>query len=185
MARVSQPTQPRPQPIWKGPLVAGLCFGVAYGVTQRLVSFNVAELVRFGPGFDVQVFPGTSLESLKLRFGDAQAEIRGDLELQELERQRQEESKQRAEEAENAEERLQNAAQLEPVQDAEPPPAEPVVESAPAPAPVPAPKPKPKPQPKLKPQQNPQTIAPPLAAPQPLPAPRPQPAPLPPPAPQL
>ena len=181
MARVSQPTQPRPQPIWKGPLVAGLCFGVAYGVTQRLVSFNVAELIRFGPGFDVQVFPGTSLESLKLRFGDAQAEIRGDLELQELERQQQEEAKQRAEEAKKAEERLQNAAQLEPLQDAAPPAAEPVVESAPAPAPVPAPKPKPKPQPKPKPkpQQNPQTIAPPLAAPQPLPAP------LPPPAPQL
>ncbi|NDD46271.1 MAG: hypothetical protein EBZ24_12965, partial [Synechococcaceae bacterium WB9_4xB_025] len=119
MARVSQPTQPRPQPIWKGPLVAGLCFGVAYGVTQRLVSFNVAELIRFGPGFDVQVFPGTSLESLKLRFGDAQAEIRGDLELQELERQQQEEAKQRAEEAKKAEERLQNAAQLEPLQDAE------------------------------------------------------------------
>jgi hypothetical protein len=181
MARVSQPTQPRPQPIWKGPLVAGLCFGVAYGVTQRLVSFNVAELIRFGPGFDVQVFPGTSLESLKLRFGDAQAEIRGDLELQELERQQQEEAKQRAEEAKKAEERLQNAAQLEPLQDAEPPAAEPVVESAPAPAPVPAPKPKPQPKPKPKPQQNPQTIAPPLAAPQPLPAP----APLPPPAPQL
>jgi hypothetical protein len=147
MARVSQPTQPRPQPIWKGPLVAGLCFGVAYGVTQRLVSFNVAELIRFGPGFDVQVFPGTSLESLKLRFGDAQAEIRGDLELQELERQQQEEAKQRAEEAKKAEERLQNAAQLEPLQDAAPPAAEPVVESAPAPAPVPAPKPKPQAQP--------------------------------------
>ena len=147
MARVSQPTQPRPQPIWKGPLVAGLCFGVAYGVTQRLVSFNVAELVRFGPGFDVQVFPGTSLESLKLRFGDAQAEIRGDLELQELERQQQEEAKQREEEAKKAEERLQNAAQLEPLQDTEPPAADSVVESAPAPAPAPKPKPQAQPAP--------------------------------------
>jgi hypothetical protein len=147
MARVSQPTQPRPQPIWKGPLVAGLCFGVAYGVTQRLVSFNVAELVRFGPGFDVQVFPGTSLESLKLRFGDAQAEIRGDLELQELERQQQEEAKQREEEAKKAEERLQNAAQLEPLQDTETPAADSVVESAPAPAPAPKPKPQAQPAP--------------------------------------
>ena len=177
MARVSQPTQPRPQPLWKGPLVAGLCFGVAYGVTQRLVSFNVAELIRFGPGFDVQVFPGTSLESLKLRFGDAQAEIRGDLELQELERQQEEEAKQREEEAKKAEERLQNAAQLEPLQDAEGSDAEPVV--SPTPAPDSAPKPKPKPQSKPKPQEKPPAIAPPLAAPQPLPAP------LPPPAPQL
>ena len=111
MARVSQPAQPRPQQIWKGPLIAGLCFGVAYGVTQRLVSFNVAELIRFGPGFDVQVFPGTSLESLKLRFGDAQAEIRGDLDLQELERQQELEAKQRAEEAKQAEAALQQADQ--------------------------------------------------------------------------
>ena len=96
MARVSQPAL---REIWKGPLVAGLCFGVAYGVTQRLLSLNVTELIRFGPGFDVQVFPGTSLESLRLRFGDAEAEIRGDLELQELERQQQQEAKQRAEEA--------------------------------------------------------------------------------------
>jgi len=88
MARVSQPVQsPKLRSIWKGPLVAGRCFGLAYGVTQRLLSFNVAELIRFGPGFDVQVFPGTSLESLKLRFGDAEAEIRGNLDLQELERQ--------------------------------------------------------------------------------------------------
>ena len=97
MARVSQPAQPRPQQIWRGPLVAGLCFGVAYGVTQRLLSVNVVELIRFGPGFDVQVFPGTSLESMKLRYGAAEAEIRGDLELQELERQQQAEAKKRAE----------------------------------------------------------------------------------------
>jgi predicted Holliday junction resolvase-like endonuclease len=95
----------------------------------------------------VQVFPGTSLESLKLRFGDAQAEIRGDLELQELERQQQEEAKQREEEAKKAEERLQNAAQLEPLQDAEPPAADSVVESAPAPAPAPKPKPQAQPVP--------------------------------------
>jgi hypothetical protein len=190
MARVSQSTQPRPQPIWKGPLVAGLCFGVAYGITQRLVSFNVAELIRFGPGFDVQVFPGTSLESLKLRFGDAQAEIRGDLELQELERQQQEEAKQRAEEAKKAEERLKNAAQLEPLQDAEAGPAPepvaaPITAPAPTPAAVPAPKPQPKPKPLAKPklQDKPPASAPPLAVPQPQPQPQPLPLPLPPPAP--
>jgi hypothetical protein len=180
MARVSQSTQPRPQPIWKGPLVAGLCFGVAYGITQRFVSFNVAELIRFGPGFDVQVFPGTSLESLKLRFGDAQAEIRGDLELQELERQQEEEAKQRAEESKKAEERLKNAAQLEALQDPEAGPApEPV--DAPAPAPAPKPQPKPKPQEKPKQLDKPRASAPPV----PVPQSQSQPLPLPPPAPQL
>jgi hypothetical protein len=36
----------------------------------------------------VQVFPGTSLESLRLRFGAAESELRGNLELNELERQK-------------------------------------------------------------------------------------------------
>jgi len=126
MARVSQPAL---REIWKGPLVAGLCFGVAYGVTQRLLSLNVTELIRFGPGFDVQVFPGTSLESLRLRFGDAEAEIRGDLELQELERQQQQDAQQRAEAAQQAEAALKRADAIEPQLE---PPAEP-----PLPAPIP------------------------------------------------
>ena len=141
MARVSQPTQPRPQPLWKGPLIAGVCFGLAYGISQRLLSFNVAELIRFGPGFDVQVFPGTSLESLKLRFGDAQGEIRGDLELQELERQQEQEAKQRAEAAKQAEAELQRATQSEPPLEPELPvaPAEPAALPQPTPPPPPAP----------------------------------------------
>ena len=141
MTRVSQPTQPRPQPLWKGPLIAGICFGVAYGVTQRLISFNVAELIRFGPGFDVQVFPGTSLESLKLRFGDAQADIRGDLELQELERQQQQQAKQRAEAAHQAEAALEQAGQMEPSSEPEPSAAPPAPAATPAAPPQPAPPP--------------------------------------------
>lgn len=88
-------TQPGPtlsvirRSIWAGPLLLGLSFGLAYGMTQRLLAFNVGELIRFGQGFDVQVFPGTSLESLRLRFGAADAEVRGNLDLQQLERQQQ------------------------------------------------------------------------------------------------
>jgi hypothetical protein len=139
MARVSQPTQPRPQQIWKGPLIAGVCFGLAYGVTQRLLSFNVSELIRFGPGFDVQVFPGTSLESLKLRFGDAQGEIRGDLELQELERQQELEAKQRAEAAKQAEAELERPNEIEPPSEPELPaaPSAPVAEPVTPPQPTP------------------------------------------------
>ena len=84
----ADPTAPAARrPIWAGPLVAGVCFGLAYGVSQRLLALNVGELIRFGQGFDVQVFPGTSLESLRLRFGAADAELRGNQELQQLERQ--------------------------------------------------------------------------------------------------
>jgi len=120
-----------------------VCFGLAYGVSQRLLSFNVTELIRFGPGFDVQVFPGTSLESLKMRFGDAQGEIRGDLELQELERQQEhqqeQEAKQRAEAAKQAEAELQRANQIEPPSEPELPaaPAAPAVEPAAPPQPTP------------------------------------------------
>lgn len=73
--------------LWPGPLVAGLCFGLAYGITQRLFALNVADWGQSGQGFDVQPFPGTSADSLKLRFGVPDADLRGDLERHELERQ--------------------------------------------------------------------------------------------------
>ena len=79
-------SQPRPR-LWLGPLVAGLCFGLGYGLTQRLVDLNVTDLVRFGQNFDVQPVPGTSLESLRLRFGAEAQQIRGILDLDQLERQ--------------------------------------------------------------------------------------------------
>ena len=144
MAEVRQPVQPpRLRQIWKGPLLAGLCFGAAYGITQRLLSFNVSELIRFGPGFDVQVFPGTTLESLKLQFGDAEAEIKGDLELQELERQQAEAAKKRAEEAKQAELELKRAQELEPQPEPELPPPSQAESPQAAPAPAPAPTPPP------------------------------------------
>jgi hypothetical protein len=95
--------------------VTGFCFALTYGVTQRLLALNVGELIRFGNGFDVQVFPGTSLESLRLRFGDAEAEIRGDLELQELQRQQQEQAKRQAEEARRLEAELRQTDALQPL----------------------------------------------------------------------
>ncbi|MCP9791692.1 hypothetical protein [Vulcanococcus limneticus] len=78
--------QSRPR-LWLGPLVAGLSFGLGYGLTQRLVALNVTDLVRFGQNFDVQPFPGTSLDSLRLRFGAEAQQIRGILDLDQLERQ--------------------------------------------------------------------------------------------------
>jgi hypothetical protein len=135
----AQQQQPSPQlrQLWKGPLLAGLCFGVAYGITQRLLTFNVGELIQFGSGFDVQVFPGTSLESLKLRFGDAEAEVKGDLELQELERQQQQEEARRAEQAEAELQRAQEA-EPEPPLPAELPPAAPAPAAVAPPAEPPA-----------------------------------------------
>ena len=88
MAQAKAAAAPSRRPrrtLWWSPLVTGLCFGLAYGVTHRLFTLNVGDWGRSGQGFDVQPFPGTSLDSLKLRFGAPEADIRGDLEGQELE----------------------------------------------------------------------------------------------------
>jgi hypothetical protein len=91
MAKAGSAVKPAPsglvKTIWMGPLVAGLGFALAYGVTERLLSFNVGEMIRFGPRFDVQVFPGTSLENLRLRFGDQTTRIQAELDLLELDKQ--------------------------------------------------------------------------------------------------
>ena len=80
-------TPPRPRPRWQVPLLAGLCFGLGYGLTHRLLALQWPSLVRLGQGFEVRPFPGTSLESLRLRFGADSQEVRGTLDLLELERQ--------------------------------------------------------------------------------------------------
>ena len=82
-AAATAPTRPRPR--WRGPLVVGLCFGLGYGITHRLLALQLPSLVRLGQGFEVRPFPGTTLESLRLRFGAEGQEIRGDLDPLELE----------------------------------------------------------------------------------------------------
>jgi hypothetical protein len=68
-------------------LLAGFCFGLGYGLTTRLLALQLPSLVRLGQGFEVRPIPGTSLESLRLRFGADSQEIRGDLDLLQLEQQ--------------------------------------------------------------------------------------------------
>ena len=79
------PSQQRPR--WQVPLLVGFCFGLGYGVTQRLLDLQLPSLVRLGQGFEVRPFPGTSLESLRLRFGAENQDIRGDADLLQLEQQ--------------------------------------------------------------------------------------------------
>ena len=61
------PARPR---FWVGPLVAGACFALGYGITQRIVlirsGFEKAEPQSFRAG----AFPGESLEALRLRYGE-------------------------------------------------------------------------------------------------------------------
>ncbi|MCP9775421.1 hypothetical protein [Cyanobium sp. WAJ14-Wanaka] len=58
-----------PRSRWQGPLLVGLCFGLGYGITQRLLSLQLPAFVQLGEGFELRQFPGASLDSLRLRFG--------------------------------------------------------------------------------------------------------------------
>lgn len=79
---------PRPRPravsLWRRPLLVGACFGLGYGITQRLLELRLPQFVNWGQSFDVRETPGTSLESLRLRHGSELQDLRGNLEQLEL-----------------------------------------------------------------------------------------------------
>ncbi|MEI7666215.1 MAG: hypothetical protein WCI65_09235 [Synechococcaceae cyanobacterium ELA263] len=72
---------------WRRAMGLGLCFGLGYGLTMRLLDLPIASSWKGVQRFGVQSFPGTELDSLRKQFGDRQGQIRGDLDLLELERQ--------------------------------------------------------------------------------------------------
>lgn len=139
---------------WKRWLLLGACFGLGYGITQRLVTIDL------GPGwsaperFGVKPFPGTELNSLRRRFGDEAQPIRGDLDLLDLERQQ--ERQEAAIDKRRAEmEARENSQRQEPDGQRSPEP----VELPPAQAPAPDP------EPQLQPPSPPTTVNPPAPAP--------------------
>ena len=128
MAKASPGPHQRPRS-WVGPLVVGVCFGLGYGLSQRLFNLQVGELVHFGRNFDVQPFPGSSLESLRLRFGASAESIRADLDSLEQLRLQAEESAKAAAEAKEAATRGDGG--LAPVDPGQGPAADPETPSAP------------------------------------------------------
>jgi hypothetical protein len=72
---------------WRLPVVVGVCFGLGYGVVQRLMAVEFPRMVQLGQSFDVREFPGTALEALRLRAGTEAESIRGDLGVLELDKQ--------------------------------------------------------------------------------------------------
>jgi hypothetical protein len=109
---VNSAAQPRPErpPWWQGPLLVGVCFALGYGITQRLMALSWPQFVQLGQGFEVRAFPGTSLESLRLRFGAEGQTIRADLERQELEQQSQQAEQQQQQDQEQEQERQRQDA---------------------------------------------------------------------------
>ncbi len=67
---MATPKRKRPNP-WNpsAPLLVGLCFGLTFGITHRLLDGRFANLVRLGERFELKSFPGTGLESLRMRYG--------------------------------------------------------------------------------------------------------------------
>ncbi|MFM7640772.1 MAG: hypothetical protein ACKO45_04395 [Cyanobium sp.] len=175
------PTRPRQvrqaaiasRPRWRRWLLLGLCFGLGYGLTQRLLDVRWGEGSTKAPSFKPKSPPeGTTLEELRRREGSQAKPLAADLE--ELSRKQQEEKEKEAgAKREEAAER-QNAARdaekerlesdrrrLEELNGSEEPtPTTPELPlSPPAAAPLPAPEPLP-PQEPAAPTSQPNTDAP-------------------------
>ena len=66
-AKPKRPARPR---FWVGPLVAGACFALGYGITQRVVLIRSGLEQAEPQSFKARAFPGESLEALRLRHGE-------------------------------------------------------------------------------------------------------------------
>jgi len=95
-------------PRWLAWLLVGLCFGLGYGVTHRLLGLRLGGFWERRPGYGVKAPPGTGLEELRRRSGGPSAPIRADLDrLQKEEAQRREAAEARKRKAEAEERRRQ------------------------------------------------------------------------------
>ena len=134
-----------PRSRWQGPLAAGLCFGLGYGITQRLLSLQLPTFVQLGQGFELRPFPGTALQSLRLKFGTEAQPIRGDLEREPLDPESKavdpsgELAKDGLDEAETGSQNEPKSANLEALDGLTPP--EPLLPPPASPRPAPAPAP--------------------------------------------
>jgi len=109
----------RPGWDWRVWWIVGLCFGLGYGASLRLLSLGGEEERGASQRFEVQPSPGTTLESLRPRFGGEARDIRGDLDQIGLEQQQKQEEADLKERRRAMEERETQARQrlLEPTGD--------------------------------------------------------------------
>ena len=69
-------TQP---PAWLGPLVAGCCFALGYGITHRVLTLQTNAEDPSPEAFTKLAFPGASLQKIRARFGDDKASLEVDV----------------------------------------------------------------------------------------------------------
>ena len=90
---VSAENQPKPAKktrrrrprFWVGPLVAGGCFTLGFGVTQRLIAMQGGAASPKPQTFEQQLFPGESLEALRARYPDHTRPLKADVAAREAE----------------------------------------------------------------------------------------------------
>ena len=169
---------------WVGPFVAGCCFALGYGITQRVITLQSNAEKPKPEAFSPALFPGESLEGLRGRNGqssDLQVDLAALEARLEAERKRKEEAEKPADQDGLAEQELQ-ATGTDPVPPAQPAWTEPALPALDLDPPVAAPPAAPNPP------VQPAVVAEPEAPPPPAPADQtplapPPPIPPPPPAP--
>ena len=121
----SEQKRPKRPRFWVGPLVAGSCFALGYGITQRIVMLRQGQQDTQQASFQESSFPGQSLDSLRRLYG-ADQPLMGDVTAKEArdaeKRKINGEAEAIAAEAEQRE-RQQQAALREPALDLSPQPA--------------------------------------------------------------
>ena len=107
-----QPEVQKKRPrFWIGPLVAGCCFSLGFGITQRAVTVQSNAETPSPESFAPTSFPGESLQALRdlhgRQAGGLQVDVAAIEAKEEAERKAKEEAERKAEEARRADQELQ------------------------------------------------------------------------------
>ena len=64
---------------WVGPLVAGCCFALGYGITERVLTLQTNVQAPVPEAFTPLAFPGDSLQKIRARFSDDDPSLQVDI----------------------------------------------------------------------------------------------------------
>ena len=64
---------------WLGPLVAGCCFALGYGITERVLTLQTNAEDPVPEAFTPLAFPGDSLQEIRTRFSDDDSSLQVDV----------------------------------------------------------------------------------------------------------
>ena len=64
---------------WVGPLVAGCCFALGYGITERVLTLQTNAEGPVPEAFTPLAFPGDSLQEIRTRFSDDDSSLQVDV----------------------------------------------------------------------------------------------------------